>query len=142
MATNGKEQIEYNLMPQSTENWDRLREFFKGEPAFVPDPELGVASVATLPDGTLAGALILQMVSYLGPFKIHEAYRGHVDYVGMKKLIDAKFTAARPGHLIIPGYVALTADESLARIAEHMGMTRKPECIVLVQEFSGTVRIV
>jgi hypothetical protein len=139
MTTNGKEHIDYALMPQSTENWDKLREFFKTEPAFVPDPELGVASVATLQDGTLAGALILQMVSYLGPFKIHEAYRGHVDYVKMKKLIDAKFQSARPGHLIIPGYVALTADESLARIAEQMGMTRKPECITLVQEFGGHV---
>ena len=137
MSTNGKETISYGLMPHFPENWDKLREFFRGEPAFIPDPELGVASVATLPTGEVVGGLILQMVSYMGPFKVHPLYAGAVDYVKLKRLIDEKFKNGRGSNLIINGYIVLTADERIAKMAEIAGMERKPECITLVQTFDG-----
>lgn len=137
MHTNGNG-VGYGLLEQTPENWEKLRQFFSDVPSFVPEPQLGIASVARLPDGTIVGGLMLQMVSYMGPFKIHPLYAGSVDYVQMKKLVDEQFLAKRKGHLIIPGYIVLTADERIARMAQHAGMTRKTDCITLVQEFGDT----
>ncbi|HXP82560.1 MAG TPA: hypothetical protein VN976_21860 [Verrucomicrobiae bacterium] len=129
------DELRYGLLPQTTEDWARLRKFFQGERGFVPPTHLGMASVAETPEGEIAGAVILQMVSYLGPFKIDPRWTGLVDYAKLKEPIDETFRKGLKPHLVIQGYVAITSDERIARIAEVAGMERKRDAVLLVQEF-------
>jgi hypothetical protein len=131
------ENLSYRLLPQTTSDWMRLRKFFEGEKGFVPPVHLAMASVAETADGDIAGAVVLQMVSYLGPLKIDSRWTGKVDYVRLKDPIDETFRQGMKPHLIMQGYVAITADQRVAEIAELAGMTRRPEAILLIQEFNG-----
>lgn len=142
MSNNGFHQhhvITYRALPQTAEDWARLHLFMRDVKGYVPPPQLGVASVAETDTGEIVGGLVLQMAPYLGPFKVAEDWRGRVDYVALKKVIDACYKPAKEGFfgpLIIQGYMALTDDERIARMAETAGMKRLANCIVLVQTVS------
>lgn len=128
--------ITYKTLPSTDSDWNKLRVFMSDTKGYVPPRQLGVASVALTESGDIIGGLVLQPVSYLGPFKVHPDWRGHVDYVALKQVIDDCYKPTKPGifgPLIIQGYVALTDDERIARMAEFAGMTRMKNCIVLVQ---------
>jgi hypothetical protein len=129
------DELSYRLLPQTVPDWTRLRKFFEGERGFVPPPHLGIASVAETPAGEIAGAVILQMVSYLGPLKIDPRWVRQVNYASLKAPIDETFRNGNKPHLILQGYVAITSDWRIARVAELAGMARKSEAILLVQEF-------
>lgn len=124
----------YRQLPQTVEDWARLRTFMKDVKGFIPSqPGLAVAAIADTMDGEIAGALVLQMVSYLGPFFIAPKWRGHVNPTDLKRVIDSTFKDPGPGSLIIQGYVALTDNEAIARMAVDAGMKRMENCITLVQ---------
>jgi hypothetical protein len=132
MAPNGKGKIEYRLLRQ--DEWPKLVKFFEGEKGFVPPKEIGVASCAFDEAGNIVGALILQMVSYMGPLKIEPGYTGTVNYMRMKDGIDELFRNGKRSPLIIKGYIVMTEDEHIARMAEVAGMERA-ECVTLIQRF-------
>jgi hypothetical protein len=135
------EKLFYRLLPQTEPDWQRLRAFFEGKPGFIPPIQLGTASVAETADGEIVGAVIVQPVSYMGPLSIDPDWTGQVDYAALKAPIDDIFKNGNKTHLIIQGYIVLTTDERIARIAEMSGMDRKPEAILLVQTFGGDVVI-
>jgi hypothetical protein len=134
MTANGhKESLLYRLITK--DEWEpRLTPIFQKINKFMPPAELAVASIAEDRDKIVA-MVALQMVSYLGPLYIDEDYARKVDYKLLKAPIDAVYSKSMTKPLIIQGYVAMTSDEAVARIAEIAGMTRKPEAILLVQEF-------
>ncbi len=102
----------------------------------MPPAELAIASIAE--DGNeIVAMTCLQMVSYIGPLWINEKYANRVDYKALKAPIDAVYSKSTTKPLIVQGYLALTSDERIARIAEQSGMIRKPEAILLVQEFGS-----
>lgn len=136
----GREPLTYRLLPQT--DWERVRKFFEGTNGFVPRPQLGVAAVAENLAGEIVGAVILQPVSYLGPFHVDDNYTRQVDYAALKAEIDKTFSADTKSHLIIKGYIAMTSNEAIARIAEMSGMERKPEAILLVENFDGEHTII
>jgi hypothetical protein len=140
MASNGKEHLTYRLLPQ--EDWPKLVEFFKGEKGFVPPRELGVASVAQDDMGNIVGAMVLQLVSYLGPFKIDSSHTGEVNYLRLKEGIDELFKSGKRSPLIIKGYIVMTDDPKIAKMAEFSGM-EKCDCATLVQLFErdDTLRV-
>lgn len=124
--------IFYRELPQTDEDWKRLRTFLVDVKGFIPPTHLGVAAVAERDDGKIVGALVLQMVPYLGPFKIDEDYQGYVKPENLKAVVDGTFRAKGESALIVRGYLALTDNESVARIAEKAGM-RRLDCITLVE---------
>lgn len=106
---------------------------------YVPPRQLGLAAVAETESGRMVGGLVLQMCPYLGPFKIDPAFRGHIDYIALKQAIDSCYKPKDSGFfgpLIIQGYVALTDDERISRMAENAGMERIKNAIVLVQRIT------
>src|SRR5271154_6348962 len=131
----------YDLTKDGNERyWEKMREFFKGQPGFIPPMALGTAAIALNDDNDIVAAGILQMVTYMGPIRIAPDYRNEVDFMAMKKILDGTFSAGKRGSLIIQGYIALTADERQAQLAEFCGMKRiKP--IVLIQNFLDTDQI-
>jgi hypothetical protein len=66
---------------------------------------------------------------------VDERYANKINYRLLKEPIDNIFKQSANKPLIIQGYIALTADERIARIAEGAGMERKKEAILLVQNF-------
>ena len=123
--------LEYRLLPQV--QWERIREFFKDQKAYIPPPSLGVASVA-LSDGELAAALILQLVAYLGPLHVAKGFENKVNYRHLKANIDDIYKNGR-SPLIINGYIALPQSEQVAALAEATGMTRLECPAILVETF-------
>jgi hypothetical protein len=123
----------YRQLPQTEEDWTRFREFMKHSKGFIPPARLGVAAIADTMEGEIVAGLVLQMVPYLGPYYIAPKWRGHVDPKQLTRVIDSTFTSPGPGSLIIQGYVAMTSDEAVARIAEGTGMTRLENCITLIR---------
>jgi hypothetical protein len=120
--------ITYRKIEQTDEEWARLREFMKGVKGFIPPTHLGVAAVAE-EEGEIVGAVILQMVPYLGPLKISEEYEREVSYTELRKQIDSMFDG-KGDALIMQGYFAVTDDPRVARIAEFAGL-EKLNCITL-----------
>lgn len=134
MTQNGhKQSLLYRLITK--EEWEpRLTPIFRELNKFMPPAELAVASVAE--DGDrIVGMVALQMVSYLGPLWIDPEYARTVDYRALKAPIDEIYRKNPNKPLIISGYVAMTSDERIARIAEMAGMRRETKAILLVQEF-------
>ncbi len=127
----GSMEICYKLLPQ--EQWERLRPIFDELKMFMPPAPLAVASIAES-EGQLIGILVLQMVPYAGPLWIHPDWRGKVDYVALKKTLDKVFPQEGNGKLLINGYVVMTGDERIAKMAEISGM-RRLDCITLFQGF-------
>lgn len=133
MNQNGHEKsLLYRLIAKN--EWDRLTPIFQEIKKFMPDRELAIASVAE-DHGEIVAMTCLQMLSYIGPLWINEKYTRQVDYRALKAPIDEVYKKNPNKPLIISGYVAMTSDERIARIAEQAGMTRKPEAILLIQEF-------
>jgi hypothetical protein len=122
----------YRQLPQTEEDWARLRSFLGDVKGFVPPAHLGVAAIADTFDGEIAAALVLQMVPYLGPFKVGEGWAGRVDHARLRAVIDQTFKGDKQNALIVRGYVAMTDDEGIATIAERAGM-RRLDCITLVR---------
>jgi hypothetical protein len=129
--------VRYTQMEQTEENWDRLREFMKDTKGFIPPAHLGVAAIAEV-DGELVGGLILQMIPYAGPLHVAPSWRNRVDITALKRVIDGAFKATGNA-LIVQGYVVMTGDEAVARIAEGAGMKRLP-CITLFMS-TGTENV-
>jgi hypothetical protein len=119
-----KEELSYEGIKPTKEAWDELREFFKGTKGFVPPPGLGEAAIARNPDGKIVSALVIQLCPYMGPLKTEEGYQGHVDFRQLKEIIDNNFSKGMKESLIIQGYIVLTSDERIAKLAEFNGMTR------------------
>lgn len=130
------ENLSYRLLPQTVPDWMRLRKFFEGTRGFIPPIQLGMAAVAETGEGEIVAGAILQMVSYLGPFKIDSRWTGKVDYAKLKAEVDSVYQKNPQKALIIAGYVAMTTDEAVARLAESAGMIRQHGTILLVQEFN------
>jgi hypothetical protein len=135
------EQLRYDSIPNAgltkeanVRYWDELREFFSGQPGFIPPMGLGAASIAVNENDELVAAGVMQLVTYLGPIRIREDYRNKVDFMAMKKLMDGTFSQGKRGSLLIQGYIAMTADERVAKLAEFVGMKRIHP-IVLIQNF-------
>ena len=129
--------IRYSQMEQTEENWDRLRAFMADTKGFIPPAHLGVAAIAEV-DGELVGGLILQMIPYAGPLHVAPSWRTRVDITALKQVIDSTFKATGNA-LIVQGYVVMTDDEAVARIAEKAGMKRLP-CTTLFQS-TGTEKV-
>lgn len=128
------EELTYSILPQ--EEWPKLQEFFKGEKGFVPPANLGVAAVGKDSQGIIRTAVILQLVSYLGPLKSEREYQNSVDYKKLKAPLDELFKSGKRAGLIINGFIALPQNEHVAKIAEEAGMERL-DCPVLVETFGG-----
>lgn len=129
-----RDELNYRMLPQTEADWQRLRGFFHGTPGFLPPTHLGMAAVAETKDNEIVGSVVLQLLSYMGPFKIREDHQGKVDYITLKSLIDGSFEHKGKSALIIPGYVAMTGDERVAKLAQFAGMKRIGP-IVLIEEF-------
>src|ERR1700688_2993059 len=132
MNNGHKTSLLYRLITK--QEWDRLTPIFQGMNKFMPPAELAVASIAEA-DGEIAAMVALQMVSYMGPLYINPKYTNLVDYKSLKAPIDAVYSKSTTKPLIVQGYLVLTSDERIARIAEMAGLVRKPEAILLIQEF-------
>jgi hypothetical protein len=130
-------ELEYRIL--EPKEWDKLRQFFEGENAFVPPPELGVASVA-VSNGELAASLVLQMVSYLGPLKVREGCESRINYRRLKANIDNIFKSGKRGPLIINGYIALPQKREVAELAKATGMQELTPPAVLVECFDEAAR--
>lgn len=131
--------INYRVLPSTDGDWARLKQFMADVRGYIPPRQLGLAAVAETERGKIVGGLVLQMCPYLGPFKIDPEFRGHIDYIALKKIIDSCYKPKDSGifgPLIIQGYVALTDDERISRMAENAGMERLHNAIVLVQKIS------
>lgn len=85
------------------------------------------------PNDEIVGAAVLQMVPYLGPFKIHPDWRGRVNYLRIKQDIDGQFGKVGGSPLIIQGYIALTDDDQLIAMAETAKMKRLA-CVTFLNE--------
>lgn len=128
---NGTE-LTYSAIEQTEEAWADARSFFSGAPGFVPPASFGLGAVAKNQSNEIVSGLILQILPYLGPFKTRDDYQGKVDYSRLKSIIDGTFSKGKFPSLIIQGYVAMTADERVAKLAEFAGMKRIHP-IVLIQ---------
>lgn len=132
MNGNGyRDNLLYHLIAQ--EEWSRLVPIFQKLNKFMPPAQLAIASIAETSQGEIGAMVAVQAISYMGPLYLNPKFE--IDYARLKAPIDEVYSKGKKSPLILQGYVAMTADEQVARIAESAGMTRHRDAILLTQEF-------